>query len=236
METILKSDLEKSVKLGEVEVFTAEQIKQFATDAYEEIQKSVDGQDKMYAEVASEVKSFKPIKVWDDKTLEKSIMFIRPAQIRWDEPVGDDICKSRSGTYLNTPENRKLGRVGKKYGVEVTEKPEEADNYRAPGAVYTNKQLNRMAAEQEVTESGINDLKTVLSKRFKDPESQEYHDKVQELVKRYLKKYTPKSKHKMIDEQSWMEDEMFGGGEHKNVKETINYLNELIQDITSEKD
>jgi len=121
METILKSDLDKGVKLGEIEVFTAEQIKSYVEQSNDAIEKSIGDKDALRSEVATEVKSFRPIKVWDDTTLEKSIQFIRPAQIKWDEPTGDDISKSRSGTYMNTPENRKKGIVGNKYGHEKKE-------------------------------------------------------------------------------------------------------------------
>lgn len=116
METILQSDLNKSLKLGEVECFTSEQIKSYAQEAYDEINKSTGGKEALMKEVADEIRSFKPFLVVNDDDLSKSIKFIRRAQIAWDEPVGDDISKSRSGTYMNTPENRKLGRVGRRYG------------------------------------------------------------------------------------------------------------------------
>lgn len=115
METILKSELDKTIELNEVEAFTPQQLKDYAEQAVNEIQKSNESKENVYAEVASEIRSFKPMMVWDDKTLQKSIMMVRPAQIKWDTPT-DDISKSRSGTYMNTPENKKLGRVGKKYG------------------------------------------------------------------------------------------------------------------------
>lgn len=117
METTLQSELNKQVKLGEIEVFTAEQIKSFVEESNAEIQKSTGNKDVEFKQVADEVKSFTPIIVYADDTLEKSIRFFRRAQIRWDEPT-DDISKARSGTYMNTPENRKAGRVGQKYGGE----------------------------------------------------------------------------------------------------------------------
>ena len=117
MKSYLKSEVEKSVKLGEIECFTADQIRNFTTESYNEINKSIDNdsKEKQINEVALEVKSFSPIEVTDDVTLKKSIQFIRPSQIVWDTPEGDNIEKSRTGKYLNTDLNRKLGRVGKRY-------------------------------------------------------------------------------------------------------------------------
>jgi hypothetical protein len=78
MEAILRSDLDKAVKLGEIEVFTAEQLKNFVVVSNDTIEKSVEGKADMMAEVAATVRSFKPFLVWDDDTLEKSIQFVRP--------------------------------------------------------------------------------------------------------------------------------------------------------------
>ena len=128
MKSYLKSEVEKLVKLGEIECFTADQIRNFTTESYNEINKSIDNdsKEKQINEVALEVKSFTPIEVTDDITLMKSILFIREAQIAWNEPVGDDIQKSRTGRYLNTELNRKLGRVGKEYGGDDIEKGNKA--------------------------------------------------------------------------------------------------------------
>jgi hypothetical protein len=79
--------------------------------------KSTEGREMMIQEVAMEIRSFTPMLVWDDDTLQKSIKLVRPAQIIWDKKEDeDDISKSRSGIYANTSENKKMGRVGMKYG------------------------------------------------------------------------------------------------------------------------
>jgi len=118
MESTLQSELDKQVKLGEIEVFTPEQIKSFVDDANAVISKSEGSKESMFKEIADEVKSFKPILVYDDKTLEKSIKMWRPAQIAWDEAT-DDITKSRTGVYLNTTLNKSLGRVGMRYEAKI---------------------------------------------------------------------------------------------------------------------
>ena len=121
MENLLRSEVERSVKLGEIECFTTDQIRNFTKESYEEINKSVNKEvrEEMIEWVALEVKSFRPVEVTDDDTLKKSIQFIRPAQVAWDAPIGDDIQKSRTGKYLDTELNRKLGRAGKRYESEI---------------------------------------------------------------------------------------------------------------------
>jgi len=117
MENLLRSEIEKSVKLGEIECFTSDQIRNFTKESYEEINKSIDkeAREEMIEWVALEVKSFRPVEITDDNTLQKSVQFIRPSQIVWDFSEGDDIQKSRTGKYLDTELNRKLGRAGKRY-------------------------------------------------------------------------------------------------------------------------
>lgn len=121
MNTIHQEDLDKKVKLNELEVFTANQLKQFAEENMNEINKSEGSKDELMKAVADEIKSFIPYKsIGTDQEghVTQSIVFIRPAQILWDKPKEGEIQKSRSGTYMNTPENVKLGRVGQKYGVK----------------------------------------------------------------------------------------------------------------------
>lgn len=129
MKSMLKSDFYTEVKINGYEVFTAEQIKNYTQEAHDDIQKSVTGdKSKAWAEVATEVRSFTPVQLTDDDTLQKSIVFYREAQVIWDKAEGDDISKARSGVYANTIENRKLGRVGHKYGSKKAEEPKGASN------------------------------------------------------------------------------------------------------------
>lgn len=62
---------------------------------------------------------------WDEHTqsIIKSEMYTRPIQVEWDkdEETGE-ILKARSGTYVDTPLNRKLGRVGQKFGEKKIKK------------------------------------------------------------------------------------------------------------------
>ena len=131
-ESMTKSDFDKMVKLEDLEYFTSLQLKNFVTESSDQISKSEGSKEEMYHELAVEIRSFKPVIVWDDK-LEKSIYHVRKRQVEWDKPDGDDISKARGGIYLNTPENQKLGRVGQKYGgdrkkEETGEKKEDTES------------------------------------------------------------------------------------------------------------
>jgi hypothetical protein len=130
METYTQKDFEKKVKLEDLEVFTSKELKDFAENSMNEISKSEGSKDELMKSVADEIRTFKPVMIYSD-TLEKSIKFIRPSQVEWDTVEGDNIQKSRSGVYKNTPENKKLGRIGQKYGgkKENDEGEDEKGNY-----------------------------------------------------------------------------------------------------------
>jgi len=132
MKSLTQSELNTLVKLENLEVFTPEQLKKYVEDCNDTITKSEGSKAEMYKEVADEMRSFTPYMVWDDDTLEKSIKMVRRAQIEWDEPT-DDISKARSGKYTNTPENRKLGRVGKQYGSSKEEDGGYENGQKYPG-------------------------------------------------------------------------------------------------------
>jgi hypothetical protein len=179
MKSILQSELNQSVKLGEVEFFTAEQLKQFATDSYNEIQKSTDGKEALYKEVADEVKSFTPIMVIDDSTLSKSIKFIRPAQIAWDEVEGDEICKARGGTYMNTLENRKKGRVGKRYGEHKEEQGKSSQQIR--------EDMNNEASKKEL-EGKEQEQRKIINKFLSENSDLKYNEK-KKVIDHFIKNY-----------------------------------------------
>lgn len=83
MQEILKSDLDSRVTLGEIEVFSSDQLKSYAQQSYDEIQKSNDSERNVQLkQVADEIRSFKPIMVTDDVTLQKSVMFYREIPIK----------------------------------------------------------------------------------------------------------------------------------------------------------
>lgn len=93
-----------------------------------------------YEGFKEEIRSFTAVEVVEPSPIsqfriQKSIMYVRPKQVEWDEPElikgenGEEIQKARSGKYKDTPLNRKLGRVGNPYGGKkgADEKKEESE-------------------------------------------------------------------------------------------------------------
>ncbi len=74
-------------------------------------------------------------------------------------------------------------------------------------------------------------LKQALKVRFKDPENEDAYEEVNKLLKEYLKSKTPETAHQEIERIPWMEDEIFGGGDHKNVRETLTIVEEIVEDL-----
>ena len=55
------------------------------------------------------------MKVWSTNEhgqVKSDMYFIRKSQVEFNDPIE----KSRGGIYKDTPENRKMGRVGQKFG------------------------------------------------------------------------------------------------------------------------
>ena len=127
-----REDYDKLVKSGNLEQYTQQQFDTFVSSNEEILQKgnSTEELDELekseYDNLVEEIKSFARVEVWDiaknsNMRLEKSIMYVRPEQVKWDEETIEksedvELVKSKSGTYTDTPLNRKLGRVGQKYG------------------------------------------------------------------------------------------------------------------------
>lgn len=92
------------------EIFTESQVQRFCKD----ILKSVDFEEKESG--AIDFVSLNRVVVVNED-LSKSILYWRPAQIEWKEEIDPvTLEKSKTGYYKDTPENRKKGIVGKRYG------------------------------------------------------------------------------------------------------------------------
>lgn len=126
---LTQEELDKLVKSNDLECFSKEQFDQYVisnkellikgeSEELDEIEKNE------YTEVTEEIRSFAKVDVYSKSSngssmLEKSIVYIRPKQVEWGElekSEGEELSKSKSGTYTDTSLNRKLGRVGQKYG------------------------------------------------------------------------------------------------------------------------
>lgn len=117
---ITRSDFEKACKLNNLEYFTSDQVESWFKDSKELIEKSQteelnDIEKSQVDEFTATAPNLSLVSVLNDD-LTKSAMYVRPSQIDWDKDENGDLMKAKSGTYLDTPENRKLGRVGQKYG------------------------------------------------------------------------------------------------------------------------
>ena len=141
---ITRGDFEKSLKLQGLEAFTEEQVSAWVSGTRELIEKSEreelsDIEKSSIEEFKVDVLSLKRITVVEDD-LTKSTMFIRPAQVIWDVAEDGEILKARSGIYGNTPENRKLGRIGQKYGA-VKGGEEKKEESKVVGlSIYSHKE------------------------------------------------------------------------------------------------
>jgi hypothetical protein len=117
---ITRSDFEKACKLNNLEYFTSDQVESWLKDSKELIEKSQteeldDIEKSLVDEFTVTAPNLSLVSVINDD-LTKSAMYVRPSQIDWDKDENGDLMKAKSGTYSDTPENRKLGRVGQKYG------------------------------------------------------------------------------------------------------------------------
>ena len=108
----------EQVKKNDWEVYTSDQIASFIKD--EVFNKSLSEEDREVA--AIEYSSLKKQEVVNED-MTKSIFYYRESQIEWDKTEDGTLMKARSGVYKDTPTNRRLKRVGKRYGSKKGEEP-----------------------------------------------------------------------------------------------------------------
>ena len=128
---LTREELDKLIKSNDLERYTQQQFKQFVESNEEVLIKGERGElddieKSEYDTLIAELQSFTTVNVFDTapeskNRIVKSIEFIRPKQVEWDEiekseDGEEDLSKARSGVYTDTSLNRKLGRVGQKYG------------------------------------------------------------------------------------------------------------------------
>jgi len=142
---LTRQELEKAVKDKGLEVYSEAQMLNFIssnedilksgsmTEELDEFQKSE------YETMVEELRSFSAVDVYDQEglTIKKSKVYVRPKQVEFDEVTieksedGEEIEKARSGVYTDTALNRKLGRVGQKYGSKK-QSTDEGDDKKKP--------------------------------------------------------------------------------------------------------
>lgn len=127
---ITRKDFEKSLKLGDFEVFTEAEINAWIKDTKALIEKS-EREELSDIEKSSidnfniDFSSLKKVTIIEDD-LSKSVVYYRPSQVEWDLDENGEIMKARSGVYKDTPINRKKGVVGMRYGTKI-ETPKKED-------------------------------------------------------------------------------------------------------------
>lgn len=116
---IYKGDFDDMLKRGDFEVFSKSQIDSFLDDLGNALEKAefseLDDIDKENIEIAkSEVASFNKFSVIDNE-FNKSLFYVRPRQIEWEQNEDGEFMKGEKGIYLDTHLNRQLNRVGNKF-------------------------------------------------------------------------------------------------------------------------
>lgn len=123
MNTITKGDFLTMVKLNHLEVLTQAQLSQNTKVIHAYMQKALTAE--LSAEEVADgnamISDVGHLQQWevlrDDFT--KAVVYTRPEQVLWEDAERGEfgeIVKAKSGTYKLTTENKKLGRVGQKYG------------------------------------------------------------------------------------------------------------------------
>ena len=173
-----REDYDKLVKSGNLEQYTQQQFDAFVSSNEEILQKgnSTEELDELekseYDNLVEEIKSFARVEVWDvaknsNMRLEKSIMYVRPEQVKWDEETLEksedgELIKAKSGTYTDTPLNRKLGRVGQKYGSkkESESKKENSQTDKVDKVTMNNLDWGKTTEERNANLDKYDSLKT----------------------------------------------------------------------------
>lgn len=125
-----KGDFDSFVAKKGLEAFTKPQMDAWVTKNAELFTKATtndfdEGESARFDEFKAELQSFTMIEVIskaeNNAPLKHELMYVRESQVDWDETDdiskgGDNIEKARSGVYKDTQLNRKLGRVGQRFG------------------------------------------------------------------------------------------------------------------------
>ena len=113
MKKILLSTFEKTAADNGYEVFTAEEIASYYREGLQKSMKNELSQAEKN-EFATDI-AFLQKAVCIDEAGNEVVRYFRKSQVNFDRAEDGSIMKSLKGTYADTPENRKLNRVGKPY-------------------------------------------------------------------------------------------------------------------------
>jgi len=139
MNSITKDDFLKMVRLQHLEVITQSQLSQNTQIIKSYMEKSLVSElsDIEKSDANMMIEEVGSLQKWevmrDDFT--KAICYTRPEQVQWEEPVKGEfgeIIKAKGGVYKPTSENKKLGRVGQKYGEKEDTSPKDHSSLSGP--------------------------------------------------------------------------------------------------------
>lgn len=118
---LTRKEFEKAVKFNNWEVFSSKEVKDYSLSIGTVIKKSADNElteeEKKFIDVGKqELQNLTPITVIDDNLL-KSLYYVQEKQVEFVDTIEKSIDGSpiQEGTFLDTPLNRKLGRVGQTF-------------------------------------------------------------------------------------------------------------------------
>lgn len=128
MNTITKEDFSKMVRLNHLEVITSEQLSKNTQSLRGYLEKALTEELSKESVVEAnilleDITSFDQWCVLRDD-FSKAVVYTRPEQIVWEEAERGEfgeIIKAKGGIYKPTAENKKLGRVGQRYGKKEVE-------------------------------------------------------------------------------------------------------------------
>ena len=126
---IYHKDFTEMVNINDLEVFEKSQVDHYINQLGSILEKSESSEltkeDKGVENlIKSELNSLSPYLVKSDDNTDV-LMFVRKKQVEWDKDEEGNLMKGVCGIYLDTPLNRKLDRVGLKYGNKQEESTDE---------------------------------------------------------------------------------------------------------------
>lgn len=195
MALITKEDFLKMVKESHLEVLSKSQMHTNTSRGKELLQKA--NQDTLSKSEESEAMSLLndigEFTKWEvlRSDFSKAILYTRPKQIDWEEAeTGEfgEIIKAKAGTYTNTSENRKKGRVGQKYGSEKElslpgKDKKSKSEYKFSKVVGKLNGKHAVIAENEKGEKKYFTLSEEEGKKFREMS----HDKKQAWLDKKIK-------------------------------------------------
>jgi hypothetical protein len=113
-------------------------------------------------ELQENIRSFAALEVYGrephQQNIHKSIYYVREKQVDWDVSEDGELMKARAGVYRDTAQNRKLGRVGQRFGKHSSmdeDKREKKDGGEKNSPYKSKDELSKMS-ELEVSKYSNN--------------------------------------------------------------------------------